>query len=108
LAIPLAQITDIFGIALVSSLILSIIAIALTFKILVLTDVSSPWKLAGSGFIVSMLATLILVYNLFRGGPGSAPFLAHYFFYLTTGVLIYASLWKLERVSNDPLGAGLG
>jgi hypothetical protein len=108
LAIPLSQIANILDIALVSSIVLSIIAMALTLKILILTDVSRPWKLAGSGFIVSMFATLALVYLLFGAGSGITSFVFFYLLYMTTGFLIYTSLRQLEMASDDPSGAVLG
>jgi hypothetical protein len=108
LAIPLSQIADILGIALISSVVLTIITIALTLKILILTDVSRPWKLAGSGFIVSMFATLALVYLLFGSGSNRTFFFFFYFLYLATGCLIYTALRQLEMASDDPSGAGLG
>lgn len=108
MATPPAQIADILGIALISSVVLAMIVIALTLKILILTDVSRPWKLAGSGFIVSMAATLALVYLLFGTRSDIISFFVFYLLYLTTGFLIYASLRQLEMASDDPSVAGLG
>lgn len=105
---PFAHIPDIVGIALISSMVLSVIVIALTIKILMLTDVSKPWKLAGAGFIVSMIAVMVMVLNLFQGGLNVYHFLLFFFYYLTAGILLYTSLRQLEITSRDPSSMGLG
>ena len=108
MAYPFTQIPDILGIALISSVVLSVIVIALAIKILLLTDVSSPWKLSGGGLIISMMATIVLVYNLYQGNLDTLNFLIFYVCYISTGALIYLSLRQLEMTSRDPSGAGLG
>jgi len=101
---PLAQFADVFGVVLISSFILSIITIALTIKILLLTDVSRPWRIAGLGLILSMVATIILELAMITGMNDTRYYPAFYVCYLISGILIYTALRRLARSGDKQPG----
>lgn len=108
MAHPLAQFADIIGVALISSLIFSIVTIALTIKIMLLPDVSSPWRISGLGFILSMVSTMVLALGTIYGISDGRYFSVFFICYLASGALIFTSVRRLARVGRSQPGVVLG